>query len=273
MKFTSHASKAMKGIAATFTASLLGIAGSLWSPSEALTVNDCTPGVVPNGKCLSNATSYRFAIYSIRLCRDNPFPIGREAPDFTLAGCGTLFESSTPFEGDLGNGSVLIFPSENRNITDGTYQYINIVARNSANFSGSFTAGATTWRTIGSRTGDSNVVTTPGSPVEQTATGTSWRGPTGDSENLYCTNGGGTPSRCESSYNGNIFSGVFTNSSLAATSGAGVTRIVFTQILSSPVIVQPGRENTVRVLAKVEVTGDGVSVTDITGAPFSFNVR
>jgi len=273
MKIISPASKAMKNLTITLTASLLGITGSLWSPSEAVTINSCIPDVVPNGTCLSDATSYRFAIYSIRLCRDNPFPTGTAAPDFTRAGCGTVFESSTPFEGNLSDGTALIFPSENRNISDGTYQYITIVARNFASYSGSFRAGATTWRTKGSITGDSNVVTTAGSPIEQTDTGTSWTGGDGNGGNPYCTNGGGTPSRCELSYNGNISSGVFTNSALSATSGAGVTRIVFTQNLSSPVTVQAGRENTIRVLAKTEVTGNGIAVTTIFGAPFTFNVR
>ena len=258
---------------AILASAFLGFASSFSAPSKAVTVNNCTPGVVPNGTCLSEPNVYRFAIYSIRLCQDNPFPTGSASPNFVNAGCGIVFESAAPFEGNLSGGNTLVFPSDNRNVPEGTYQYIAIVARNSASFSGSFTAGGVTWRTKGSITGDTNVTTTVGSPIEEMQTGTSWTGGDGDGGNPYCTNGGGTPTRCDLNYNGNIASGVFTNSALTATSGGGVTRIVFTQSLASPVVVQPGKENTIRVLAKNEVIGNGAAVRFITGAPFTFNVR
>lgn len=239
--------------------------------NAAITVNDCS-GSIPNGKCLSPATSYKVRIHQVNICPKDPIPSGSSSPDFS--DCITLFKASgSPYTGDVASGKSFSLPKEGMDkvANAGTYTHISLVFGNVISSSGTYSSGGTTWRTLNTSSAPW-VSTSAGAAELNDQVGSNWRG-SGDNDNSYCENNGGTQSRCELNYNGTQITAVFADSNLNATSGSSVSRAIYVAELSNSIKITGSSKGSFRVAcdADLEVVGDGVQVTDMFGNPFIFS--
>jgi len=183
----------------------------------------------------------------------------------------TLFNGKRdPYKAKLTKSSNYKLPITGReDIKPGTYKYLAMVLKNGFVSSGKYTAGDTTWRTIGPD--HKALQTTKGDPVEYSVKLTNWRG-TDDRDNEYCDNNGGTSSRCESKYNGYKVIGIGLGSDFIETFGPNVTYMFHMVELPSPIILGEDSDGDFVITAKkrLEVYGNGNVVQSISIAPFIF---
>ena len=197
------------------------------------TVAACT-GSIPSGDdtCLVDPTSYELDIYRVYICTSDPFPSSATKAD--LGSCMALFKSDSPYTGQLANNTFTLPSTGMDEIVNGSYTHAAVVFSNKFKGSGSYTSGGKTYRTkVYVENSGTNVTTDPGDPVKSTETITNWRGQDGDSSNDYCKDGA-TVSRCEADFNNYKVTGIITDSSLNAVSGASSARLFYLAELTSP---------------------------------------
>ena len=235
------------------------------------TVAACT-GSIPSGDdtCLVDPTSYELDIYRVYICTSDPFPSSATKAD--LGSCMALFKSDSPYTGQLANNTFTLPSTGMDEIVNGSYTHAAVVFSNKFKGSGSYTSGGKTYRTkVYVENSGTNVTTDPGDPVKSTETITNWRGQDGDSSNDYCKDGA-TVSRCEADFNNYKVTGIITDSSLNAVSGASSARLFYLAELTSPFTLTDSSSGSIEITVdnNYEVMGDGTSVKSMIIAPFVF---
>ena len=279
MKFNG---KMIKKVSSSILLASLCLIANSPRKAFALDIPACD-GSIPNGDCMTPGGTYQFEVYSVRLCQNNPYPVGANAPDFSS--CFALFNSDTPESISLDLGSVVTISEAGREeVTPGDYNFIGLVLGSRFTTSGSYTSGGTTWRNVGQLLRNNaggfsyNVTTTAGQPVPEQLQVKSWTGWDIDTNNYLDLNnqfcaGGGSRSRCDVTLNGKTYTGIYTDANLAPTSGLGVQRIFYYQQLNQQVAIT-GNNGVldIRVDTSSQVSGNGAEVRIIYGVPFSFTV-
>ena len=237
------------------------------------TVAACT-GSIPSGNdtCLVDPTSYELDIYRVYICTSDPFPSSATKAD--LGSCMALFKSDSPYTGQLANNTFTLPSTGMDEIVNGAYTHAAVVFSNKFKGSGSYTSGGQTYRTkVYVENSGTNVTTDPGDPVKSTETVTNWRGQDGNSANDYCKDGA-TVSRCEADFNNYKVTGIITDSSLNAVSGASSARLFYLAELTSPFTLTDSSSGSIEITVdnNYEVNGNdaGTAVEAMTIAPFVF---
>ncbi len=237
------------------------------------TVDLCT-GLIPSGNdtCLVDPTSYELDIYSVHICTSDPFPAAATEADLTS--CMALFKSDSPYTGQLANNTFTLPNTGMDEIVNGSYTHAAVVFSNKFKGSGSYTSGGQTYRTkVYEENSGTNVTTDPGDPVKSTETITNWRGQDGNSSNAYCKDGA-TVSRCEADYNNYKVTGIITDSSLNAVSGASSARLFYLAEIAEPFTLTESSSGSIEIIVdnNYEVSGNnaGTAVQAMTIAPFVF---
>lgn len=240
------------------------------------TVAACT-GSIPSGDdtCLVDPTSYELDIYRVYICTSDPFPSSATKAD--LSSCMALFKNdSTPYTGQLANNTFTLPSTGMDEKVNGAYTHAAVVFKNIFTGAGSYTSGGVTYRTKGNQIGGTNVTTSAGDPVKSDETISNWRGESGNSANPYCKDGA-TVSRCEADFNNYKVTGIITNSSLSATSGASASRLFYLAELTNPFTLTDSSSGSIEITVdnNYEVSGndEGNVVEAMTIAPFVFQPK
>ena len=250
--------------------------GSLNQPVMSVEVSDCNGEVPDQTVCLTEPTSYKISTYRVDLCQTDPFPSTSTSADYSGAGCVTLFNGNgTLYDGQLANNANYTLPTTGREtMKAGTYNYLTLVINNNFVSSGKYTSGDTTWRTMGPT--EEDLSTTSGDPIEFSVSLSSWRG-SRDQDNPYCTNNGGTASRCEVNYNGYELVAVGIGNDFVETSGSGISYMFYSAQLANPITLNSNSDGYIDITVDngLEVygddsPGDGLTVRSIAIAPFIF---
>ena len=237
-------------------------------------VSTCT-GSIPAGddRCLVDPTSYELDIYKVFICTSDPFPAAATAAD--LSSCMSLFNSDSPYTGQLANNTFTLPNTGMEEKVNGSYTHTAVVFSNVFKGSASYTSGGTTYRTKEFVEGEGgNVTNEPGVPVKATETITNWRGESGEGgDNPYCKDGA-TVSRCEADYNNYKVTGIITDSSLNAVSDASASRLFYLAELTSPFILTDSSSGSIEITvdSNYELSGneEGTVVESMAIAPFVF---
>ncbi len=259
----------------SFVLFLGGVVDFWYKPAySSATIIRCR-GKIPNKTaCLIEPSTYKIDTYRVDICQENPFPNYRSSSDYSGARCVSLFNGNGKlYKGNLGKISKFVLPDTGREaINPATYKYLTIVLKNSFTSSGKYTSGNTTWRTLGNN--PQNLSKSKGQPIENTVRLRNWRGKN-NSDNDYCNNNGGTPSRCELNYNGYQLTAIGLGSDFIESFGPNVEYMFYMVELRPPAIWEEGSEGyfDIRINNALEVYGDGTDVTSISVAPFVFQVQ
>ena len=242
---------------------------------SALTIIQCSGKIPNNTACLINASSFKIDIYRIDICEKNPFPDYRMTPDYSGAGCISLFnQKGKSWEVDSKN-KIKIPNLDREKIKSGSFKYSAIILKNSFTSSGKYTSGERTWTTGGvdARTNKKILKIGEVNPVEFTTKLTNWRGKN-NKNNDYCINNGGTYSRCEVKYNGYEVTSVGMGADLIESYGSSLKYMFYMNKLLSPINLkqESAGDFYLEIKNRLEVYGNGRTVTSISIAPFIFDV-
>ena len=231
------------------------------------TILNCSGDIPKNNPCLIKANTYKVNILRIDLCQTNPFPSFRSTADYGGAMCINLFDKKVFGSYDL-NNQKLNLP---RNVDiGGKYKYISMIFENKFSASGKYLAGNFFWKT--SRKGPKNVIkdkNNDGKPYEFTTKLQNWRGKD-NTNNKYCSNNGGTKSRCELKYNGFNLTGIGLGSDFIEQYGKGAKYMFYMSELVPGIVLNKNSLGSIQLnyQKNLEVYGDGGSVKSISIAPF-----
>ena len=238
-------------------------------------IPQCT-GSIPSGAdtCLVDPTSYELDIYRVYICTSDPFPAS--STEANLSSCMALFiNDSSPYTGQLANNTFTLPSTGMEEKVNGSYTHTAVVFRNVFTGAGTYTSGGNTYGTV-NNPGGGNVTTDAGDPVKVNETITNWRGESGNSANPYCKDGA-TVSRCEADFNNYKVTGIITNSSLSATSGASASRLFYLAELTNPFTLTDSSSGSIEITVdnNYEVSGndEGSVVEAMTIAPFVFQPK
>tara|TARA_B100001287_G_scaffold151096_1_gene127141 strand:- start:295 stop:1101 length:807 start_codon:yes stop_codon:yes gene_type:complete len=232
------------------------------------TILNCSGDIPKNNPCLIKATTYKVNILKIDLCQTNPFPSFRSSPDYIGAKCLNLFDKKKSRSFDLKNNQKLNLP---RNVPiAGKYKYISMIFENKFSASGKYYDGNFSWKT--SRKGPKNIIKEKnnfGKAYEFTTKLQNWRGKE-NTNNKYCSNNGGTKSRCELKYNGFKLTGIGLGSDFIEEYGKGAKYMFYMSELVPEIILDKNSSGSIELnyQKNLEVYGDGGSVKSISIAPF-----
>ena len=232
------------------------------------TILNCSGNIPKYNPCLIKASTYKVNILRIDLCQTNPFPSFRSTADYVGAKCINLFDKKRNRPIDLTNNQKLNLP--NNIAIDGKYKYISMIFENKFAASGKYYAGNFFWKT--SRKGPKIIIkekNNVGKAYEFTTKLQNWRGKE-NIKNKYCTNNGGTKSRCELKYNGFKLTGIGLGSDSIEQYGKGVKYMFYMSELSPEIILDKNSSGSIQLnyQKNLEVYGDGGSVKSISIAPF-----
>ena len=232
------------------------------------TILNCSGNIPKNTSCLIKASTYKINISRIDLCQTNPFPSFRSTADYIGSKCINLFDKKKTRQYDLTNNQKLNLPS---NIPiEGKYKYISMIFENKFSASGKYFAGNFFWKT--SRKGPKIIIkekNNVGKAYEFTTKLQNWRGKE-NINNKYCSNNGGTKSRCELKYNGFKLTGIGLGSDSIEQYGKGVKYMFYMSELSPEINLDKNSSGFIQLnyQKNLEVYGDGGSVRSISIAPF-----
>ena len=234
---------------------------------------NCSGDIPKNTSCLIKAKTYKVNILRIDLCQTSPFPSFRSTSDYIGAKCINLFDKKKSRPYDLTNNQKLNLP---RNISiSGKYKYISMIFENKFSASGKYYAGNFFWKT--SRKGPKNILkekNNVGKVDEFTTKFQNWRGKE-NTNNKYCSNNGGTKSRCELNYNGFNLTGIGLGSDFIEEYGKGAKYMFYMSELVPEIILDKNSSGYIQLnyQKNLEVYGDGGSVKSISIAPFIIKAR
>ena len=179
---------------------------------------NCKGNIPKKTACIIKASSFKLSVRRIDICQKNPFPNYKVTTDFNGAKCINLLSNKVSAKNHL-DGNKKYYISKDLNISQGEYKYISIILENKFLVSGKYKANNYFWTT--SKEGPKNIIQSKNDisiPTKYLTKLTNWRGKK-DTNNKYCENNGGTPSRCDIQYNGYKMSAIGLDSDFIATSG------------------------------------------------------
>ena len=236
--------------------------------SAGITILNCSGDIPKNTSCLIKAKTYKVNILRIDLCQSNPFPSFRSTADYIGSKCINLFDKNNSSSYVLANNQKLNLP---RNIDiGGSYKYITMIFENKFSASGKYYAGNFFWKT--SRKGPKVIIkekNNVGKAYEFKTKLQNWRGKE-NTNNKYCTNNGGTKSRCELNYNGFNLTGIGLGSDFIEQYGKGAKYMFYMSELVPGIVLNKNSLGSIQLnyQKNLEVYGDGGSVKSISIAPF-----
>jgi len=241
--------------------------------SSAIILN-CNGDIPKKTACIIKASSFNFKIRKIDICQKNPFPNYLNKADFIKSQCINLLNKTVSGKNYL-DGNKKYYISKDLNISQGEYKYISIILENKFLVSGKYKANNYFWTT--SKEGPKNIIQSKNDisiPTKYLTKLTNWRGKK-DTNNKYCENNGGTPSRCDIQYNGYKMSAIGLDSDFIATSGEKTKFMFFVSELNPLVFLNKNSEGyfNINLEKNLEVFGNGSFVQSISIAPFKLNTK
>ena len=237
---------------------------------SSITILNCS-GEIPNKTpCLIEANQYKINISRIDICQENPFPNYKITPDYINSKCINLLDKRILKKYDLNQ---LEIPKELN--TEGEYKYISLILENKFLISGQYKSGGFFWKT--SKKGPTNIITSgdqKSKPEVFVRRLKNWRGKE-NTDNKYCSNNGGTFSRCDLNYNGYKLSAIGLGSDFIENYGNNTKYMFFVSELSPRFIFSNDSSKylELKYQKKLEVYGNGKSVKSISIAPFIFETK
>ena len=234
---------------------------------SSITILNCSGNIPKKAACLIDASTYKVKISRIDICQKNPFPNYRITPDYGESNCINLLDKKISKNYDLNK---LKIPTNLE--FQGEYKYISLLFENKFLASGKYNAGGYFWQT--STKGPTKIIkkedglTKPGEFISRL---TNWRGKE-NIDNKYCSNKGGTFSRCDLNYNGYQISAIGLGKDLIENVGDKVKYMFYLSELSPKLIINNNSDNYIELQyqRKLEVYGNGISVKSISIAPLIF---
>ena len=229
----------------------------------------CTNKIPDKVACLIQAASFDIKISKIDICQNNPFPEFRSTPDFNGGNCINLFNTKNSISSKKIDLNQLKLDN---NIKKGDYKYLTLIMKNEFLISGEFKTIEGKW--ITSKKGPKYVSFTKNnltSPSKFKERLNNWRGKL-DLDNQYCTNNGGTYSRCELQYNGRKTSAIGLDSNYIETFGDRTKYIFYMGELLPEINLKNNLNGylNLKINKNLEVYGDGYDIKSISAAPLSF---
>ena len=235
---------------------------------------NCKGNIPKKTACIIKASSFKLSVRRIDICQKNPFPNYKVTTDFNGAKCINLLSNKVSAKNYL-DGNKKYYISKDLNISQGEYKYISIILENKFLVSGKYKANNYFWTT--SKEGPKNIIQSKNDisiPTKYLTKLTNWRGKK-DTDNKYCENNGGTPSRCDIQYNGYKMSAIGLDSDFIATSGEKTKFMFFVSELNPLVFLNKNSEGyfNINLEKNLEVFGNGSFVQSISIAPFKLNTK
>ena len=235
-----------------------------------ITILNCSGEIPDKTPCLIEADQYKINISRIDICQENPFPNYRITPDYFGSKCINLLDKKILKKYDLNN---LEIPQELN--SQGEYKYISLILENKFLVSGQYESGGYFWKT--SNKGPTNIISSrdqDGKPEVFVKRLRNWRGKE-NTDNKYCSNNGGTFSRCDLNYNGYKLSAIGLGSDFMENYGSNTKHMFFLSELSPRFIISNDSSKylELKYQKKLEVYGNGKSVKSISIAPFIFETK
>ena len=241
--------------------------------SSAIILN-CKGNIPNKTACITKASSFKVNIRRIDICQKNPFPNYSVNTEFNDSKCINLLNKKVSSKNYL-DGEKKYYLSKDLNISQGQYKYISIILDNKFIVSGKYKANNYFWTT--SKEGPENIIQSENDismPTKYLTKLTNWRGKK-DTNNKYCENNGGTPSRCDIQYNGYKMSAIGLDSDFIATSGKKTKFMFFVSELNPLVFLNKNSEGyfNINLEKNLEVFGNGSFVQSISIAPFKLDTK
>tara|TARA_B100000073_G_scaffold244986_1_gene205495 strand:+ start:768 stop:1583 length:816 start_codon:yes stop_codon:yes gene_type:complete len=237
---------------------------------SSITILNCS-GEIPNKTpCLIEANQYKINISRVDICQENPFPNYSITPDYVGSKCINLLDKKILKKYDLNKLEI----PKGINI-QGEYKYISLIFENKFLVSGQYESGGYFWKT--SSKGPTKVISTKdqnGKAEVFTSRLRNWRGKD-NTDNKYCSNNGGTFSRCDLNYNGYKLSAIGLGPDFIENYGNNARYMFFLSELSPRFILTKDSSKylELKYKKKLEVYGDGKSIQSISIAPFIFETN
>ena len=234
---------------------------------SSITVLNCSGEIPNNNPCLIEASQYKINISRVDICQENPFPSYRFSPDYFGSKCINLLNKRILKKYDLNK---LEIPQQVN--LQGEYKYISLIFENKFLVSGQYKSGGYFWKT--SNKGPTKIISSKdqnGKPEIFVTRLRNWRGKD-NTDNKYCSNSGGTFSRCDLNYNGYKLTAIGLGSDFMENYGNNAKYMFFLSELSPRFILYNNSSKylELKYQKKLEVYGDGQSIKSISIAPFIF---